>query len=65
MADAFSRAMNKSRTGEQVLHASVSQIRNLAKSVQEVNQVIVKNITDSASRSIIASHKLANEFKVA
>ncbi|GGC60562.1 methyl-accepting chemotaxis protein [Marinobacter halophilus] len=40
VADASSRAMERSQTGEQVLHASVSQIRTLAKSVQEVNQVI-------------------------
>ncbi|SET18652.1 Methyl-accepting chemotaxis protein [Marinobacter segnicrescens] len=133
VADASSSAMEKSRTGEQVLHSSVRQIRDLAGSVQEVNQVIeelenrsstisdvvdvirkvadqtnllalnaaieaaragehgrgfavvadevrtlaqqthesttqieeiingFKNITDSASRSIIASHKLANQ----
>lgn len=42
VADASSRAMDKSRTGEQVLHASVARIRSLAKSVQEVNQVIVE-----------------------
>jgi methyl-accepting chemotaxis protein len=40
VADAASRAMEKSQTGERVLHSSVSQIRSLAKSVQEVNQVI-------------------------
>jgi methyl-accepting chemotaxis protein len=40
VADASNRAMEKSQTGEQVLHASVSQIRELAKSVQDVNQVI-------------------------
>lgn len=32
--------MEKSETGERVLHSNVSQIRSLAKSVQEVNQVI-------------------------
>ncbi|RCW68354.1 methyl-accepting chemotaxis protein [Marinobacter nauticus] len=40
VADASSRAMEKSQTGEKVLHTSVSQIRELAKSVQDVNQVI-------------------------
>ena len=40
VADASNRAMEKSQTGEEVLHASVSQIRELAKSVQDVNQVI-------------------------
>ncbi|PPK50382.1 methyl-accepting chemotaxis protein [Marinobacter persicus] len=40
VADAASRAMEKSQTGERVLHSSVSQIRSLAESVQEVNQVI-------------------------
>ncbi|GGY78479.1 methyl-accepting chemotaxis protein [Marinobacter zhanjiangensis] len=40
VAEASNRATEKSRTGEQVLHASVSQIRTLAESVQQVNQVI-------------------------
>ncbi|WP_339804278.1 methyl-accepting chemotaxis protein [uncultured Marinobacter sp.] len=40
VADASSNAMNKSRTGEQVLHASVGRIRTLADSVQNVNEVI-------------------------
>ena len=40
VADASNRAMEKSETGERVLHSNVSQIRSLAKSVQEVNQVI-------------------------
>lgn len=133
VADAASSAMEKSRTGEEVLHGSVRRIRSLATSVQEVNDVIeelerrsgtindvvdvirqvadqtnllalnaaieaarageygrgfavvadevrtlarqthesttkiediingFKDVTDSASRSIIASHKLANE----
>lgn len=133
VADAATSAMEKSRTGEEVLHGSVRKIRSLATSVQEVNEVIeelerrgatisdvvdvirqvadqtnllalnaaieaaragehgrgfavvadevrtlarqthesttkiediingFKEITDSASRSIIASHKLANE----
>jgi len=133
VADAANRAMEKSQTGEHVLHSSVTRIRSLAKSVQEVNEVIeelekrsgtisdvvdvirkvadqtnllalnaaieaaragehgrgfavvadevrtlaqqthksttqieeiingFKEITDSASRSIVSSHKLANE----
>lgn len=40
VAEASSRAMAKSRTGEQVLHSSVEQIRSLADSVQQVNEVI-------------------------
>jgi hypothetical protein len=40
LADASNQAMEKSETGERVLHSNVSQIRSLAKSVQEVNQVI-------------------------
>ncbi|WP_339650278.1 methyl-accepting chemotaxis protein [Halopseudomonas pelagia] len=50
VADASSRAMKKSQTGEQVLHVSVSRIRLLAKSVQEVNQVIEE--LDSCSKTI-------------
>lgn len=42
VADASNSAMGKSRTGEEVLHASVTRIRSLAKSVQEVNQVIAE-----------------------
>ncbi|PHQ27317.1 chemotaxis protein [Marinobacter guineae] len=40
VADAAKSAMEKSRTGEQVLHQSVSSIRTLADSVQKVNEVI-------------------------
>jgi len=40
VADASNRAMEKSQTGEKVLHDSVTRIRSLAESVQEVNQVI-------------------------
>ncbi|KAA1175953.1 methyl-accepting chemotaxis protein [Marinobacter salinexigens] len=42
VADASTRAMEKSRNGEKVLHSSVAQIRTLAESVQEVNQVIAE-----------------------
>jgi len=40
VADAANSAMAKSKTGEQVLHSSVSRIRSLADSVQQVNKVI-------------------------
>ncbi len=40
VADAATSAMDKSRTGEEVLHGSVRRIRSLATSVQEVNEVI-------------------------
>lgn len=40
VADAANNAMDKSRSGEQVLHTSVGRIRTLADSVQNVNQVI-------------------------
>ena len=40
VADAANSAMAKSKTGEQVLHGSVSRIRSLADSVQQVNKVI-------------------------
>lgn len=40
VADAASSAMAKSKTGEQVLHSSVSRIRSLADSVQQVNRII-------------------------
>ncbi|TYC57502.1 methyl-accepting chemotaxis protein [Marinobacter sp. BW6] len=40
VADAARSAMEKSRSGEQVLHGSVKSIRSLAKSVQKVNEVI-------------------------
>ena len=40
VADAAKSAMEKSRSGEQVLHGSVKSIRSLAKSVQKVNEVI-------------------------
>ncbi|PSF07156.1 chemotaxis protein [Marinobacter fuscus] len=42
VADASSRAMERSRTGEAALRTSVSQIHSLAASVQEVNQVITE-----------------------
>ncbi|HBF94549.1 MAG TPA: chemotaxis protein, partial [Marinobacter adhaerens] len=40
VADAARSAMEKSRSGEQVLHGSVKSIRSLARSVQKVNEVI-------------------------
>ncbi|WP_286803880.1 methyl-accepting chemotaxis protein [Marinobacter sp. UBA2498] len=40
VADAARSAMEKSRSGEQVLHGSVRSIRSLARSVQKVNEVI-------------------------
>lgn len=40
VADAARSAMEKSRSGEQVLHGSVTSIRSLAQSVQKVNEVI-------------------------
>ena len=42
VADAANSAMAKSKTGEQVLHSSVSGIRSLADSVQQVNKVIAE-----------------------
>jgi len=40
VAEAANSAMAKSKTGEQVLHSSVSRIRSLADSVQQVNKMI-------------------------
>lgn len=40
VADAARSAMEKSRTGEEVLHGNVRRIRSLADSVQKVNTVI-------------------------
>lgn len=42
VADAATRAMDKSKAGEEVLHSSVHSIRSLATSVQEVNEVIAE-----------------------
>ena len=63
VADASSRAMEKSQTGEQVLHASVSQIRTLAKSVQEVNQVIeeLEERSGSISEVVEVIRKVADQ----
>lgn len=63
VADASSRAMAKSQTGEQVLHASVSQIRTLAKSVQEVNQVIeeLEERSGSISEVVEVIRKVADQ----
>ncbi|TNE78082.1 MAG: methyl-accepting chemotaxis protein [Gammaproteobacteria bacterium] len=51
VAEASRRAMEKSQNGEKVLHASVSRIRNLARSVQDVNQVIAELEERSSSIS--------------
>ncbi len=40
VADAANNVMERSRTGEEVLHGSVSRIRSLADSVKDVNDVI-------------------------
>ncbi|WP_152207842.1 methyl-accepting chemotaxis protein [Marinobacter changyiensis] len=42
VADAANTAIERSRAGEMVLHASIKSIRNLAQSVQEVNTVIAE-----------------------
>jgi len=49
VADAAKSAMEKSRSGEQVLHGSVKSIRSLAKSVQKVNEVIEELESRSSS----------------
>ncbi|MCL7943526.1 methyl-accepting chemotaxis protein [Marinobacter sp. ATCH36] len=51
VADAAKSAMEKSHTGEQVLHGSVRSIRSLADSVQKVNDVIGELETRSVSIS--------------
>jgi methyl-accepting chemotaxis protein len=51
VADAAKSAMQKSHTGEQVLHDSVHSIRTLADSVQRVNNVI----GELETRSVIIS----------
>lgn len=63
VADASSRAMDKSQTGEKVLHDSVAQIRTLAKSVQEVNQVIeeLEERSGSISEVVDVIRKVADQ----
>jgi methyl-accepting chemotaxis protein len=63
VADASSSAMEKSRTGEQVLHSSVRQIRDLAGSVQEVNQVIeeLENRSSTISDVVDVIRKVADQ----
>lgn len=63
VADASNSAMEKSRTGEQVLHSSVQQIRTLAKSVQEVNQVIeeLEERSGSISEVVDVIRKVADQ----
>ncbi|MFN2361975.1 MAG: methyl-accepting chemotaxis protein, partial [Marinobacter sp.] len=51
VADAAKSAMEKSQTGEQVLHGSVRSIRSLADSVQKVNDVIGELETRSVTIS--------------
>lgn len=51
VADASKNAREKSQTGEQVLHESVSSIRSLAASIEKVNEVI----TELETRSVTIS----------
>ncbi|MBY6033202.1 methyl-accepting chemotaxis protein [Marinobacter daepoensis] len=63
VADASNRAMEKSQTGEKVLHTSVAQIRELAQSVQEVNQVIdeLENRSSTISDVVDVIRKVADQ----
>ncbi len=63
VADAANRSMEKSRNGEAVLNDSVEQIRNLAKSVQEVNEVIeeLENRSTTISEVVEVIRKVADQ----
>lgn len=63
VADASNRAMEKSQTGEKVLHTSVAQIRDLAQSVQDVNQVIdeLENRSSTISDVVDVIRKVADQ----
>lgn len=63
VADAANSSMEKSQTGEAVLNESVGQIRNLAKSVQEVNEVIeeLENRSTTISEVVEVIRKVADQ----
>ena len=63
VADAANNSMEKSRAGEAVLNESVGQIRNLAKSVQEVNEVIeeLENRSTTISEVVEVIRKVADQ----
>jgi methyl-accepting chemotaxis protein len=63
VADAANSSMEKSRAGEAVLNESVGQIRNLAKSVQEVNEVIeeLENRSTTISEVVEVIRKVADQ----
>ncbi|WP_305965799.1 methyl-accepting chemotaxis protein [Marinobacter salsuginis] len=63
VADAARSAMEKSRTGEQVLHGSVQSIRTLAHSVQKVNEVIeeLENRSSTIADVVDVIRKVADQ----
>lgn len=63
VADAARSAMEKSRSGEQVLHGSVESIRSLAKSVQKVNEVIeeLENRSSTIADVVDVIRKVADQ----
>jgi len=63
VADAARSAMEKSRSGEQVLHGSVKSIRSLAKSVQKVNEVIeeLENRSSTIADVVDVIRKVADQ----
>ena len=63
VADAARSAMEKSRSGEQVLHGSVESIRSLAKSVGKVNEVIeeLENRSSTIADVVDVIRKVADQ----
>lgn len=63
VADAARSAMEKSRTGEQVLHGRVQSIRTLAHSVQKVNEVIeeLENRSSTIADVVDVIRKVADQ----